>query len=472
MASNRTWQLSDSSPDPILLVERNGTVVSINPALGELFGCAPEQVAGKTLREITRNTERELSGLFTAWDRRRSFLPANLIFCMDGETRIERQVEVELFASSTGDMPDCVALRLLATAVLPAAMQAAEAALCTECEWRNGILAGIAEGVIGINQFGQVVFLNRAATEVTGWSEAAAIGQPIHRVLPEANRSRDGKRSWLSRRTAVPAHGGPIGGELIFLRDVTAEVKAAEERRRCEDELQQAREELRQLAYSASHDLQEPLRMIAVYSQLLGRKLGPAVDEEIGEYLTYTLEGARRMESLVRDLLAYAEAASEFPEEPFEPAESSSALETAVANLQQGVTENGAQVAAVGELPTVWVRWDHLLLLFQNLIGNSLKYRSPEPPRVTVSAVSHGDEWEFAVADNGMGIPPQYHAHIFGIFKRLHRHGVFLGTGIGLAICRRIVDHYHGRIRVESEEGRGATFYFTVPAYPGERAEK
>jgi len=355
---------------------------------------------------------------------------------------------------------------------MPAALEGAEAALCTECEWRNGLLAGMTEGAIGTNQLGEVVFLNRAAAELTGWSEAAAVGQPIHRVLPEGNRSRDGKRSLLSRRTSMPGHGGSIGGTLIFLRDVTVEVRAVEELRRCEDELQQAREELRQLAYSASHDLQEPLRMIAVYSQLLGCKLGPAVDQEIGEYLTYTLEGARRMESLVRDLIAYAEAAAEFPEESFEPADSSSALETAVGNLQQSVSESGAQVVAVGRLPTVCVRWDHLLLLFENLIGNSLKYRSPEPPRVTVSAVRRGDRWEFAVADNGMGILPQYHAHIFGIFKRLHRHGVFLGTGIGLAICRRIVDHYHGDIRVESEEGLGATFYFTVPAYnPGPHEE-
>jgi light-regulated signal transduction histidine kinase (bacteriophytochrome) len=260
----------------------------------------------------------------------------------------------------------------------------------------------------------------------------------------------------------VPVGDHPGSAEVVFLRDVTAEVRAVEERRRCAEELQQAREELRQLAFSASHDLQEPLRMIAVYSQLLGRKLGGTVDEEITEYLDYTLEGARRMESLVRDLLAYAEAAAEFPDEPFEPVDANSALESSLLELRPTIDESGARIVT-GRLPAVYVRWDHLVQLFRNLIGNALKYRSDAPPRIAVAAIRRGADWEFSVSDNGIGIPPPYHAHIFGIFKRLHRHGAFLGTGIGLAICKRIVEHYHGRIRVDSQEGGGATFSFTIP---------
>jgi PAS domain S-box-containing protein len=245
--------------------------------------------------------------------------------------------------------------------------------------------------------------------------------------------------------------------------------KLFEETRRAQRELHAANEELRransdleQFAYSASHDLKEPLRNVAIYSEMIGRKYVNALDAQAKEFLSQLVQNARRMDSLVNDLLAFTQAGSLSGEAQREKTSASEVLEGVLANLSATIAELHAQVSHAS-LPDVRIRRIHLEQLFQNLISNALKYRSNQPPQIHVTAHVKDKSWLFSVTDNGIGIPPEYQERIFGIFKRLHTAHQYPGTGIGVAICKRIVERYHGRIWVESRPGDGATFFFTVP---------
>jgi PAS domain S-box-containing protein len=233
-----------------------------------------------------------------------------------------------------------------------------------------------------------------------------------------------------------------------------------DEQKRVEADLRRANEDLEQFAFSASHDLQEPLRGVKVYSELLTKSYGETLDGRALEFLTYLCSSASRMELLVRDLLAYTQV-TRF-EKPAAAADAGEALAVALANLAGTVSEAGACVTA-GPMPSLRVHSAHLQQLFQNLIGNAIKYRRPDlPPAIHVSAVFENGHWIFAVSDNGIGIEAEYRERVFGLFKRLHSQDEYSGTGIGLAICKRIVDRYDGRIWVESEPGRGSTFRFAL----------
>jgi PAS domain S-box-containing protein len=227
--------------------------------------------------------------------------------------------------------------------------------------------------------------------------------------------------------------------------------------------LSQANADLRQFAYSASHDLQEPLRMVAVYSQLLKKMYHGRLDAQADLIIQQCVDEAVRMEGMIRDLLAYAEA-SVIPVALKAAILSNEIFDTVTATLQLSIRENGASVTR-GDLPFLKVEQVHLSQLFQNLfLSNALKYRSERPPVIRVSAHWQSPEWIFSVADNGIGIEPEYRDQIFGLFKRLHTRERYSGTGLGLAICRKLVEHYHGRIWVESELGKGSTFFFSLPA--------
>jgi light-regulated signal transduction histidine kinase (bacteriophytochrome) len=201
--------------------------------------------------------------------------------------------------------------------------------------------------------------------------------------------------------------------------------------------------------------------MVAIYSQLLQKKYGGRLDAQAEEYLSYAVQGATRMEQLVKDLLVYSQVTSEV-DSVIEPADVNGALDRAIANLHGVLEESGASI--IREVSgTVPIREVHLQQLFQNLISNGLKYHSEAPPCIRISSKRLANEQHFSISDNGIGIDEQYADHIFGIFKRLHRATEYTGTGIGLAICKKIVERYGGRIWVESELGSGSTFSFTIP---------
>jgi light-regulated signal transduction histidine kinase (bacteriophytochrome) len=201
--------------------------------------------------------------------------------------------------------------------------------------------------------------------------------------------------------------------------------------------------------------------MVSAYTELLKREFGEQLGRTGNEYIDYARDGALRMEQLLRDLRAYTHVSTS-GQEPTNDVDAGQALEKALANLETLINATGAIITR-SILPAVRMHEYQLVQLFQNLVGNSMRYKSNDPPRIHIAARQHGGHWEFSVQDNGIGIDPQYKEQIFAIFKRLHSTADYPGTGMGLAICQRIVERAAGRIWVESEPGRGATFNFTIP---------
>lgn len=232
---------------------------------------------------------------------------------------------------------------------------------------------------------------------------------------------------------------------------------------RANSELRRANEDLNQFAFSASHDLQEPLRMVAMFTQMLDREFGADLGPKAAGYMRYALQGAKRMEELLKDLQSYVQVVNA-TDEGSVLTDANEVLLQAVANLQSSIEATNAAIHC-SALPAVLVKRIHLLQLFQNLIGNALKYHGKDTPNICISSERRNGDWRFNIRDNGIGIEPRYAQQIFGVFKRLHARDKYSGNGIGLAICQKIVERYGGRIWVESEGlGSGSLFSFTFPA--------
>lgn len=340
--------------------------------------------------------------------------------------------------------------------------------------------------IINLDLEGRVTYWNAGAQRLLGYTDEQIIGRDLGTIFTEEERRvgaparmietalasglaelegwrvrADGSRFWASGviRLTRDESGKPTGF-VDVLRDIT-------ERRNFEDRqaeqaraLQRSNEDLQRFAYVASHDLQEPLRAVSVYSELLARKLGGDLDNDSREYVDFIMSGVGRMRELIRDLLDFSRVASD-DARPLERVDTGEIVATAVENLREKVVETGAELVYDG-LPTVLANHSGVLQVFQNLIGNAMKY-CQTAPRVEVSSVREGRYWKFAVRDNGIGIAPEFHDKVFGLFQRLHDRQTYPGTGIGLATCKRIIERYGGRIWVESDEGRGSTFYFTLP---------
>lgn len=289
---------------------------------------------------------------------------------------------------------------------------------------------------------------------LTLWKRALESGDPF--TCQQRFRRADGQYRWhLSRARAMRRRNGEISMWIGSNTDI-------HEQKETEQGLRRANEDLQQFAYSASHDLQEPIRNVAIYSDIIARRYEHALDEDGRQFLSFLREGGSRLSVLVRDLLAYTRASmAELSERE---ASGEAALKNAMETLADRIRASSAEIIA-GQLPTVRMGELHLQQVLQNLISNAIKYASSEPPKIEVAAFSMGRTSCITVKDNGIGIDPRYKEKIFGVFKRLSHDQKYSGTGIGLAICQRIVERYGGTIWVESELGKGATFYFTVPEH-------
>jgi PAS domain S-box-containing protein len=287
------------------------------------------------------------------------------------------------------------------------------------------------------------------------WRQSIASGEPF--IFEHRFRRADGEYRWhLSRAQAMRDADGKISMWIASNTDI-------HEQKEKEAELQRANDDLQQFAYSASHDLQEPIRNVAVYSELVAKRYHSVLDADGQQFLGFLQEGGRRLATLINDLLTYTRAGMEQVNEA--PVAALTVLNHALSSLAEAIRESDARITW-DALPEVYMAESHLQQVFQNLIGNALKYRSQDAPQIHVSANVRGTAWCFRVKDNGIGIDPQYKEKIFGVFKRLHHDQKYAGTGIGLAICQRVVERYGGRIWVESEPGKGATFFFTIPRHP------
>ena len=351
----------------------------------------------------------------------------------------------------------------------------------------TAIIDSVPTAIVIVDERGHIELVNAQAERLFGYATAELHGEMVDVLVPE--RFRAGHPELRMGFTKTP-HARPMGAgrDLFGLRKDGSEfpieiglnpVKTDEgsfvlsaivdisDRKRQAAELQHANEslersniELQQFAYVASHDLQEPLRMVTGYIQLLEKRLASKLDTEAREFMGFAVDGAQRMQKLIEGILAYSRVGNRG--QPFEPVDSAVALDEALLQLAAPITDTHAEVSAQ-PLPVVNADRTQLVQLFQNLVGNALKYCVASVPQVRVAAQREGKFWRFSVCDNGIGIEPQYYGRIFGIFQRLHTRREFPGTGIGLAISKCIVERHGGQIGVEAAPGGGSVFWFTLP---------
>ena len=292
------------------------------------------------------------------------------------------------------------------------------------------------------------------------------LGGAVERKEEDRFVREDGRDEWM-RWEIRPWYetADRVGGIMMFTEVITSRKRAEEALAKQAEELARSNAELEQFAYVASHDLQEPLRMVSSFTQLLAKRYQGKLGADADEFIGFAVEGAARMQELIRNLLDYARLGR--TDQPTHPVDCAEAVRAATANLKGLLESAGATVTCEG-LPTVPGHLTQVTQLFQNLIGNAIKFRGAAPPLVRLWAQDDGDRWRLAVRDNGIGIDPKHAERIFVIFQRLHARSEYPGTGIGLAICKKIVERHGGRIWVESQPGQGATIWFTLLKHRGE----
>ncbi len=385
--------------------------------------------------------------------------------------------------------------------------KAAEQKLADLVRFQTELLETPAIWIDTLDEEGNITFWNRGAERISGYLRQEVLGhrrvwewlypdaEERHRIFARAMaatrrgepmedvetviRRKDGEQrviAWYS--TSITDGAGQLRGRIVMGADITARKQAEEKLQQTLAELARTNEELERFAYIASHDLQEPLRMVASFVQLLAERYQGQLDSDADEFIAFAVDGARRMQRLINDLLEYSRVSTRG--QPLRPTDAEAVLADVLWNLNIAIEEAGATVTH-DPLPTVLADPTQLMQLLQNLIGNAIKFRSERPPVIHISAkreegqgareakdpvlaVPASSFYVFSVHDNGIGIAPEYHERIFGVFQRLHTRQEYPGTGIGLAICRRVVERHGGRIWVESQPGQGATFYFTLPA--------
>jgi PAS domain S-box-containing protein len=343
-----------------------------------------------------------------------------------------------------------------------------------------------------VSQSGEIVLVNVQAERQFGYRREELLHQPIEILIPDPfliQDPTDEKKDAISPRLRE----GGVGLELFGLRkdgsefpveimvsplenstgilmttairDITVRKKSEEQLAQTAAELKRSNEELQQFASVASHDLQEPLRMVASYTQLLAKRYKGQLDADADEFIGYAVDGCNRMQGLIQDLLTYSRAGTKG--KVLREISGEKILNEVLMNLGRTIEESGATVTH-DSLPTITTDDTQLVQVLQNLVGNAIKYRGAAPPHVHVSAAKNGgNEWVFSVRDNGLGIDSQYFERIFVIFQRLHGRQDFEGTGIGLAICKKIVERLGGRIWVESQLEKGSIFHFALPETGG-----
>jgi PAS domain S-box-containing protein len=473
-------EIFDGIQEGIGIVDEEERIVFCNPAFGTIFGEDPDRLVGRNLEEFCPPEAREIIRKET--ESRRSGEVSTYEIPILTEAGEEKHIRVTI---SPRFDPEGRYIGAFGAVLDMTDRKQAEAALRDSQRKYYTLFNQIADPVfIYDRETGRFLDCNRAVPRIYGYSKDELRKMTPLDLHPEEERERvasnlkvrnvdrpkscahltkDGRRIDVSIVTdEIIYDGGPAW--ISIVRDVTEVKRWERKRKELLRELKRSNGELQQFAYVASHDLQEPLRMVASYVQLLGRRYKGKLDQDADEFIEYAVDGAARMQSLINDLLSYSRVGTRG--KPPEACEMKEVLGTALKNLQVAVEDAGASVTH-DSLPGVNADRGQIVQLLQNLIGNALKFRGEEAPRVHVSCEDEGDEWTISVKDNGIGISEEYRERIFLIFQRLHNRSEYEGTGIGLAVCKKIVERHGGRIWVESEPGKGSTFFFTLPKTGG-----
>jgi PAS domain S-box-containing protein len=482
--------LLEAAPDAMVVVNQAGDITLVNVQAEKQFGYSRDELLGQKVTNIIPEgfAERLIA------DETRSAADALA-------QQIGTGIELTALRKDGSEFPieimlsplDSAEGRLVTAAIRDISVRRAADQLLVQMEGRyRGLLEAAPDAMVVVNQEGQIVLLNVQAEKQFGYSRDGLLGQKVTNIIPEGFAERLVADALRSTEDALAQQIG-TGIELSARRKdgsefpielmlsplesaegllVTAAIRDISVRRQAEadllgkvEELNRSNEELGQFAYIASHDLQEPLRMVASYTQLLSRRYKGKLDADADEFIAYAVDGAARMQRLIQDLLSYSRDGTK--QNDLTDISSELALQKALSNLR-GTIEESHAVVTHDPLPDVQADETQLIQLFQNLVGNGIKYHNSTDPKVHICAARNSDQkWIFSVKDNGLGIDSKYFERIFGMFQRLHKREEFAGTGIGLAICKKIVERHGGSIAVESQPGQGSTFRFTLAGSAG-----
>jgi PAS domain S-box-containing protein len=483
--------LLEAAPDAMVVVNQGGEIVLLNVQAEKQFGYRRDELVGQKVKNIIPEgfAERLIAdALRTTADALAQQIGTGIE--LTGRRKNGSDFPIEIMLS-----PLESAEGILVTAAIrdiSVRKEAEEHLARMESRYR-GLLEAAPDAMVVVNQAGDITLLNVQAEQRFGYRRDELLGQTIKTIIPEGFAERLIADRMRSAADALAQQIG-TGIELTGLRKdgsefpieimlsplqsaqgilVTAAIRDIALRKAAEAQLLQkmtdldrSNQELEQFAYLASHDLQEPLRMVASYTQLLSRRYKGKLDSDADEFIAFAVDGAARMQRLIQDLLAYSRVGTKGRE--LVDTSGEDALRQALINLRAATEQSGAEVTH-DPLPVVLADNVQLVQLFQNLVGNAIKYQGGEMPRIHISAARNGGgRWVISVQDNGIGIEPQYFDKIFGMFQRLHRRDEYPGTGIGLAICKKIAERHGGAMSVESQVGRGSTFRFSVAASNGD----
>jgi PAS domain S-box-containing protein len=480
--------LLEAAPDAMVVVNQAGEIVLLNLQAEKQFGYHRDELVGQQVKNII--PEGFAERLIADGSRSAAEALAQQIGMgieLQGRRKNGSDFPIEIMLSPL-ESADGI---LVTAAIRDISVRRTAETHLAQMEGRyRGLLEAAPDAMVVVNQAGEIVLLNLQAEKQFGYHRDELVGQQVKNIIPEGFAERliaDGTRTAaeaLAQQIGMGIelqgrrkNGGDFPIEIMLspldsadgilvtaaIRDITQRKKSDEYLLKTVGELKRSNDELEHFAYVASHDLQEPLRMVSSYTQLLAKRYHGRLDSDADEFIAYAVDGSNRMQQLIKDLLAYSRAGTDV--KALRKISSERSLQAALANLRLTIEESGALVTH-DSLPDITTDNTQLTQVFQNLLGNAIKYRSAEVPRIHVSAAAKdGNEWIFSVRDNGLGIDPKYFARIFVLFQRLHGRDEFDGTGIGLAICKKMLERLGGRIWVESqpEKGQGSTFHFALP---------
>jgi PAS domain S-box-containing protein len=477
LGEERLRLIVEAAPSGMIMVDDQGKIVLVNSQVERLFGYSREELLGQTIDMLVPAGVRDKH-------------PAHRAdFFADPKARA-RGVGRDLYGQRKDGthVPVEIGLNPLVTDgerfVLASVVDITERKRSEER--LRLVVEASPSGMIMVDDQGRIVLVNSQVERLFGYSRAELLGESIDKLVPAAVRGKHaGHRADFFADPRARALG--VGRDLFGQRKdgsqlpieiglnplmtdgerfVLASIVDITERKGAEVllqqkilELQRSNEDLQQFAYVCSHDLQEPLRVISNYTQLLARRYTGQLDESANDFIEFIVEATKRMQELINDLLLYSRVDTKGKE--FDDTDCSKVVEMACANLKVAIQEAGATIDC-DLLPTVQADSSQLLQVFQNLIGNAIKFRAEHPPEIHISVKDTGKSWTFVVQDNGQGFDMKYVDRIFIIFQRLHTKEMYPGSGIGLAVCKKIVERHGGRIWVESAPGSGSSFQFTM----------
>ena len=473
-AYNRS--LLEASLDPLVTISADGKITDVNAATERVTGRSREALVGTDFSDYFTEPEQARAGY------KQVFREGSVQDYPLEVRRRDGHVTPVLYNAAVYRDESGAVIGVFAAARDVTEHKRAEEAVRRAGAYNRSLLEASLDPLVTISADGKITDVNAATERVTGRSREALVGTDFSDYFTEPEQARAGYKQ-VFREGSVQDYplevrrrdghvtpvlynaavyrdeSGAVIGVFAAARDVTERKRAEEALAARTEELARSNAELERFAYVASHDLQEPLRMVSSYVQLLARRYQGKLDSDADDFIGFAVDGAGRMQRLITDLLAFSRVGRH--DKGFEPISLDTALDQALINLQVAIEESGA-VLTREPLPMVLGDTTQMVQVFQNLVGNAIKFRGKEPPRVHVSVRRHAGEWRISVRDNGIGVDGQYQERIFIIFQRLHG-SEYPGTGIGLPIARKIVERHGGRIRVESEPGKGSTFFFTMP---------